>query len=71
MLYEVITNVEIIGIHKGYQGLIEHLHETLGTRSVSNMLQRGGTFLQSARCKQMLTEAGLRLVASRQLGGLV
>ena len=39
------------------------------TRSVSNILQRGGTFLQSARCKEMRTEPGLRL-ASENLKGL-
>lgn len=63
------SGLEIIGIQKGFQGLIDRLYETMTTRSVSNVLQRGGTFLQSARCKEMRTEAGLRL-ASDNLKGL-
>jgi 6-phosphofructokinase 1 len=59
----LLAGVEVIGIQKGYSGLIDRHYEVLGTRSVSNMLQRGGTFLQSARCKQMLDESGQRLAA--------
>jgi 6-phosphofructokinase 1 len=50
--------VEVIGIQRGFRGLIEQQHDVMSNRSVSNILQRGGTFLQSARCKEMLTEAG-------------
>ncbi|MCW8859760.1 MAG: 6-phosphofructokinase [Deltaproteobacteria bacterium] len=57
------SGLEIIGIQKGFQGIIDRLYETLTTRSVSNILQRGGTFLQSARCKEMRTEAGLNLAS--------
>lgn len=62
------SNVEVIGIQKGFQGLIDRLYETLKTRSVSNVLQRGGTFLQSARCKEMRTEAGLKLATANLKG---
>ena len=54
------NNFEVVGIHKGYQGLIDGHHDRLTTRSVSSMLQRGGTFLQSARCPLMLEESGQR-----------
>ena len=63
------SGLEIIGIQKGFQGLIDRLYETMDTRSVSNILQRGGTFLQSARCKEMRTESGLHL-ASENLKGM-
>ena len=63
------SGLEVIGIQKGFQGLIDRLYETMDTRSVSNILQRGGTFLQSARCKEMRTEAGLNL-ASANLKGI-
>lgn len=63
------SGLEVIGIQKGFQGLIDRLYETMTTKSVSNVLQRGGTFLQSARCKEMRTDAGLRL-ASENLKGL-
>ncbi len=54
------NNLEVIGIQKGYQGLVDRQFERLTTKSVSSMLQRGGTFLQSARCPAMLEEAGQR-----------
>ncbi|PLY04024.1 MAG: 6-phosphofructokinase [Desulfuromonas sp.] len=62
------SGLEVIGIKKGFQGLIDRLYETMTTRSVSNMLQRGGTVLQSARCKEMRTEAGLRLACDNLRG---
>ena len=38
------NNLEIIGIKKGFQGLIEGSFENLEMRSVSNILGKGGTF---------------------------
>jgi 6-phosphofructokinase 1 len=52
------NDLEVIGIQKGYQGLIDGQHELLTTRSVSGNLQLGGTFLQSARCAAMYEAAG-------------
>lgn len=62
------SGLEVIGIQKGFQGLIDRLYETMTTKSVSNVLQRGGTFLQSARCKEMRTEEGLRLACQNLKG---
>ncbi len=62
------SGLEVIGIQKGFQGLIDRLYETMSTKSVSNVLQRGGTFLQSARCKEMRTEEGLRLACQNLKG---
>ncbi len=53
-------NIECIGIKKGYQGLIENVFIPLGARSVSNIINRGGTILKSARSKEFRTEAGRR-----------
>ena len=52
-------DMEVVGIRKGYVGLIEGLCEPLNARSVSDILHRGGTILQSARCKDFKTEAGV------------
>lgn len=62
-------NLEVLGIMKGFSGLIDGLHHPLTTRSVSGMLQRGGTFLQSARCPAMFEPHGQRqaLATIRQL----
>jgi 6-phosphofructokinase 1 len=54
------NNLEVIGVQKGYQGLIDRQYELLTTKSVSGKLQVGGTFLQSARCLEMLEESGRR-----------
>jgi 6-phosphofructokinase 1 len=69
------AGLEVLGIRKGYRGLAERHHDVMSTRSVSNILQRGGTVLQSARWPEMLQEEGQRRAAEhlRALGvdGLV
>ncbi|PLY00054.1 MAG: 6-phosphofructokinase [Desulfuromonas sp.] len=47
------ADIEVIGIQKGYDGLVRGQMQPMTTRSVSGILQRGGTLLQSARCKKM------------------
>ena len=51
-------NLECVGIFRGYQGLIEGDFELLGPRSVKNIINRGGTFLKSARSKDFRTKEG-------------
>lgn len=46
------------GIRKGYQGLLEEDIIRLSARDVSDIIQRGGTILQTARCEEMRTEEG-------------
>lgn len=58
--------LECIGIYRGYQGLIEKDFEVLTARSVKNTINRGGTFLKSARCKAFETEEG-RVLAHKNL----
>lgn len=60
--------IEVIGFQRGYRGVIDRQYEILQHRSVSNTLQRGGTFLQSARCKEMLTDAGQQVAVSTLTG---
>ena len=55
--------LEVIGIQKGYQGLLDRHYELLSTKSVSSKLQVGGTFLQSARCLKMHEASGQNLAA--------
>ena len=51
-------NLECVGIYRGYQGLIEGDFEELGPRSVKNIINKGGTFLKSARSKEFRTKEG-------------
>lgn len=52
--------IEVVGIHRGYAGLIEGEVMELGFRDVSNILQLGGTALFSARSKEFQTEEGMQ-----------
>jgi len=56
----VANDIEMIGYHKGYAGLLKNDYQILDTRAVSGVLQRGGTFLQSARSPEFRTEEGRR-----------
>ena len=51
--------LEVIGIQRGYCGLLEKDFVRLAPRSVANTIQRGGTFLGSGRCEEMKTEVGV------------
>ena len=55
------NNVEIIGVQRGFQGLIEGSFEHLEMRSVSNILDKGGTFLRSARSIDFLDKKNRNL----------
>lgn len=50
--------ISCAGIFRGYQGLIENDIEDLGPRSVQNIINKGGTFLKSARCREFETPEG-------------
>ncbi len=51
-------NLECVGVYRGFQGLIEGDFKELDARSVKNIINRGGTFLKSSRCKEFRTEEG-------------
>ncbi|CAH2031561.1 6-phosphofructokinase [Trichlorobacter ammonificans] len=56
----IANDVEMIGYRKGYAGLLKNDFIRLDSLAVSGVLQRGGTFLQSARCPEFRTEEGRR-----------
>jgi 6-phosphofructokinase 1 len=51
-------NVQCIGVYQGYQGMIEGKFVELNARSVNNIINKGGTMLQSARSKEFRTPEG-------------
>ncbi|MBR5156669.1 MAG: 6-phosphofructokinase [Clostridia bacterium] len=67
--------MEVIGIHKGYNGLINGDYEIMSARSVSDILHRGGTILQTARCLEFKEQPGIkkavRMAKDIKLEGLV
>ena len=50
--------VECDGIYRGYQGMIEDAFVALNARSVKGIINKGGTFLKSARSKEFMTSEG-------------
>ncbi|MBT7135600.1 MAG: 6-phosphofructokinase [Polaribacter sp.] len=50
--------VECIGIYRGYEGMIDGDFIDLNARSVKGIINKGGTFLKSARSKEFRTKAG-------------
>lgn len=50
--------IEVIGIMRGYEGLIEGEIISLNRCSVSGIINQGGTILKSARCLRFYTEEG-------------
>jgi 6-phosphofructokinase 1 len=52
--------LEVMGIKRGYDGLIDGEIDPLTARSVGGIIQKGGTILQSARCPEFKTTRGRR-----------
>ena len=50
--------IECIGIYRGYEGMIEGDFRPLNARSVNYIINKGGTFLKSARSNEFRTKAG-------------
>ena len=63
-------DISVLGIRRGYSGLINGDIIEMGARSVDGIIRKGGTMLYTARCKEMLTEEGLQKAADtcRYLG---
>jgi len=66
---------DVFGVPRGYSGLIEGEWMPLTTRSVSGVIQQGGTILGSARCAEFHSEAGqhaaVDALRKRGIDGLV
>ena len=63
----ISKGMKVIGIERGYNGLINGETRELGARDVSDIIQRGGTILYTARCKEFREEAGVLKAKQRCL----
>src|SRR5690554_5696440 len=54
----IYNNIEVMGIIRGYNGLINKNVNPMGISSVSDILQRGGTILHTARSREFRTRQG-------------
>ena len=53
-----LRNIEVIGVRRGYKGMIEGQFIPLTSKDVSNIIQRGGTILGTARSMEFITYEG-------------
>ncbi|MER3498657.1 MAG: 6-phosphofructokinase [Chitinophagaceae bacterium] len=54
----IYNKLEVYGIYQGYQGMINDNIQKMESRSVANIIQRGGTILKTARCKDFYQYEG-------------
>ncbi|HNR04764.1 MAG TPA: 6-phosphofructokinase [Bacillota bacterium] len=54
----IISGFNVFGVRKGFRGLINGDFEKMNESSVSDIIQRGGTILQTARSEEFKTEEG-------------
>ncbi|RKY52528.1 MAG: 6-phosphofructokinase, partial [Candidatus Neomarinimicrobiota bacterium] len=54
----IYHKLQVYGIQRGYQGLIDDDMEEMQSHSVSNIIQCGGTILKTARCMDFMTIEG-------------
>jgi len=56
----IFHGLEVIGIRRGYSGLIAGEFQKFNQRSVANIIQKGGTILETSRSNEMLEVKGRR-----------
>ncbi|MEF9989608.1 MAG: 6-phosphofructokinase [Christensenellaceae bacterium] len=65
----------VMGITKGYAGLIEGRIDRIKTEDVDGIVEKGGTILKTARCEDFKTEAGqkkaLQVIKAFDIAGVV
>lgn len=71
----IYHDIEVYGIMRGYQGMLDDDISLMETKSVANIIQRGGTILKTARCKEFYEPEGRKKaydnLKKREIDGLV
>lgn len=71
----IYNNMKVYGIERGYEGLIHGDIREMGVSSVSDIIQRGGTILQTARSEAFMTPEGFQhavdMLGNFEIEGLV
>ncbi len=67
--------IEVFGIYRGYSGLLEGNIRRLSLSSVSNIIQRGGTILDSSRCPEFYAaehrQEAAQILLKNHIDGLI
>ncbi len=71
----IYNKIKVYGIRRGYEGLLEGDIEEMEVSSVSDIIQRGGTVLRTARSDEFMEPSGFRraldMLENFEIGGLV
>ena len=71
----IYHKIEIVGIERGYTGLLNEEIKNLQASSVGDIIHRGGTILKTSRCEEMRTEDGINqavnILQKHKIDGLV
>jgi 6-phosphofructokinase 1 len=71
----IFNKINIIGIERGYVGLIKGKFRSLNARSVSGIINHGGTILKTARCEEIKTKEGVDkakyVLKNNEIDGLI
>lgn len=71
----IYNGFKVMGIHRGYAGLIDDEIYEMTTESVSSTIQRGGTVLKTARCDEFRTPEGrakaYEIIKKHKIGALI
>lgn len=59
--YAIYNGLTVYGIERGYSGLINNHMVEMNKRSVSDIIQRGGTILKTARCPEFKEDKYMQL----------
>jgi 6-phosphofructokinase 1 len=57
----IYHGMEVYGIMRGYSGMVENEIFKMESKSVANIIQRGGTILKTSRCKEFFTPEGRKI----------
>ena len=60
----IYKGIKVMGVQRGYSGLINGELFEMDRRSVSDIIHRGGTILRTARCEEFRTEEGREKAAN-------
>src|SRR5215210_3956363 len=71
----IYNKIEVFGVMRGYSGMIDDDINPMNSRSVANIIQRGGTILKTSRCKEFFEHEGRQKaydnLKKRGINGLV
>ena len=59
--YAIYKGMTVYGIERGYTGLIHNNIKEMNKRSVSDIIQRGGTILKTARCPEFVEDEYMQI----------